>query len=103
MPHPKNHMKLRGDIHPPEVEYDMAMSFDDAGEPRAFDDANLRMNDRPQASFVVLAIPEQESKADRMQALARRQVAARPALMALGAFVLGIVAMRMLKRGARGL
>jgi hypothetical protein len=32
MPHPKNHMKLTGDTHPPELEYEQAVEDD------AFDD-----------------------------------------------------------------
>jgi hypothetical protein len=97
-------MQLRGDIHPPEVEQEnMAMNFDDEGEPRQFDDANLHVADAPQQrAFVVLAIPE-ETRGQKVRALARRQVAMRPGLMALGAFVLGVVAMRMLKRGANAL
>jgi hypothetical protein len=97
-------MKQRGDIHPPEVEYDMAMTFDEEGEPRQFDDVELRRADttqQQQPALVVFAIPEEQSPTQRMQSVARRQVASRPALMALGAFVLGIVAMRLLRRGAR--
>jgi hypothetical protein len=34
MPHPKNRLKLTGDTHPPEVEYDLLDEDDETDEPR---------------------------------------------------------------------
>jgi hypothetical protein len=59
---------------------------------------------RPQQqALVILAIPEEEDASRRARAFARHQVATRPLFMALGALVLGMVAMRLLRRGARAL
>lgn len=111
MPHNPNRMKLRGDIHPPEVEYDLANNLDlalDEEEDAAtqaprLDDIDLRPDRPAEPGFVVLAVPDRVSAKDRAQQIAGRQLANRPMMAILGAFALGIVLARLLKKGARAL
>jgi hypothetical protein len=102
-------MKLRGDIHPPEVEYDLSTSLDleddadlQAEAPR-LDDIDLRLDEPAEPSIVVLAVPDRVGAAQKAQQIAGRQLAHRPMMAILGAFAFGILLARMLKKGARAL
>ena len=107
MPHTRNRMKLRGDIHPPEVEYDLSNDFDDdpavAAEPARLDDIDLRLDQPVEPAIVVLAVPDRMGARAKAQQIAGRQLANRPVVAMLGAFAFGIVLARMLKKGARAL
>ena len=108
MPHNPNRMKLRGDIHPPEVEYDLSTRLDDddselqTATPR-LDDIDLRLDEASETSLVVLAVPAATNTRGKAQQIAGRQLAHRPMIAILGAFGLGILLARMLKKGARAL
>jgi hypothetical protein len=43
MPHPKNHMKLTGDTHPPELDFDSADADNKLDAPAPEDDAEARV------------------------------------------------------------
>lgn len=101
MPHPRNRMKLTGDIHPPEVEYDLSTSLDtddDAlpAEAPRLDDADLRMDAPAEPSFVVLAVPATVRARGKAQQLAGRQLETRPVAAILGAFAIGALLARIL-------
>jgi hypothetical protein len=102
-------MKLRGDIHPPEVEYDLSTNLDldddtdlQAEAPR-LDDIDLRLDEPSEPAIVVLAVPDRVGPTQKAQEIAGRQLASRPMMAILGAFGLGILLARMLKKGARAL
>lgn len=108
MPHTRNRMKLRGDIHPPEVEYDLSTNLDDdeedlQAEALRLDDIDLRVDEPMAASVMVLAIPDRVGATAKAQQIAGRQLASRPAVAILGAFALGILLARMMKKGVRAL
>lgn len=111
MPHNPNRMKLRGDIHPPEVEYDLSTSLDVPldeaddlqSQSQRLDDVDLRLDQPAQPSFVVLAVPDRLTAKDKAQQIAGRQLASRPMMAMLGAFAFGILLARMMKKGARAL
>ncbi len=109
MPHTRNRMKLRGDIHPPEVEYDLSTNLDDdydddlqAEAPR-LDDIDLRAAQPMEPALVMLAAPDRLNAGQRAQQLAVRQLANRPMLVVLGAFAIGAAVAHMLKKGVRAL
>lgn len=107
MPHTRNRMKLRGDIHPPEVEYDLSTNFDDEEDLQAdalrLDDIDLRVDEPMETSVMVLAIPDRVGATAKAQQIAGRQLASRPVVAILGAFALGILLARMMKKGVRAL
>jgi hypothetical protein len=107
MPHTKNRMKLRGDIHPPEVEYDLSTNLDDDDELQAeatrLDDVDLRLDQPAEPAIMLLAVPERMGAKDKAQQIAGKQLANRPMVVMLGAFALGIVIARMVRKGARAL
>lgn len=94
MPSPRDRIKLTGDTHPPEVEFDLGA--DDG--PVAYDDANLVM-DQPAAPQAVEAQPQQRPEPARGRQgylnAAREQVRSRPVPALLGAFVLGLLLARL--------
>ena len=95
MPHPKNHMKLTGDTHPPEVEYDLDLDADDpatadyssAPQPTLADTrAPMRSGMQPTASQ-----PSFDAGTQRYFDAAREQVIARPYAALGAAFAVGFV------------
>jgi hypothetical protein len=107
MPHIRNRMKLRGDIHPPEVEYDLSTDLDDdpavPAEAARLDDIDLRLDQPAEPTIVVLAVPDRMGAREKAQQIAGRQLANRPMVAMLGAFAFGILLARMLKKGAHAL
>lgn len=92
MPSPRNRIKLTGDTHPPEVEYDLGA---DEG-PASFDDADLQ----PDEDTRTMSAPQPQPPsrpALRVHGTldaAREQVRSRPVATLLGAFVLGLLLAR---------
>lgn len=94
MPSPRNRIKLTGDTHPPEVEYDLGA---DEG-PVSFNDADLQ----PDEDTRSVSAPQPQSqtqwrpafRAQGTLAAAREQVRSRPVAALVGAFVLGMLLAR---------
>ena len=97
MPHPKNHMKLTGDIHPPEVEFDLDL---DREEGDATGDDTSMGADTAGTLRTTSTQPERlqmGAAADRYFDAAREQVRARPYAMLGAAMALGFVLARMFR------
>ena len=95
MPHPKNHMKLTGDIHPPEVEFDLDADFeDDEGEAAGLSTMSAMQpaEDRAMRADTLQAQGLQlGASADRYFDAAREQVRTKPFATLGAAFALGFV------------
>ncbi|MDB5900076.1 MAG: hypothetical protein JWP41_3678 [Ramlibacter sp.] len=102
MPHPKNRLKLTGDTHPPELEYDLAPDSDDTDADTTvasavarrsrLDDAALRMEDsQPAAEAFWLDEPA-------LATGARHFARTRPLASAGIALVVGYTLLKVLRR-----
>ena len=87
MPHPRKHLKLTGDTHPPEVEDDL-----EAGD-EATAEAPEAGGPSPAAAAAMEAVPARglmlDPASERYLDEARGQVRARPLAMLAGAFFAG--------------
>lgn len=92
MPSPRNRIKLTGDTHPPEVEYDLGP---DEG-PVSFNDADLQPDEETRSVSAPQPQPQWRPalRAQGTLAAAREQVRARPVAALVGAFVLGMLLAR---------
>ena len=87
MPHPRKHLKLTGDTHPPEVEDDLGVGEEAAAE------ASQEVIPSRAAAAAMAAVPPGNLRLDegteRYLDAARSQVRARPLAMLAGAFFAG--------------
>jgi hypothetical protein len=90
MPSPRNRIKLTGDTHPPEVEYDLGA---DEG-PLGFNDADLQPDEETPRASAPQAQARPLPRARGTLAAAREQVRSRPVATLVGAFVLGMLLAR---------
>lgn len=95
MPHPKNRLKLTGDTHPPEVEFDLDLDLEDretadfssAPQP-TLDEGGTPVRSRMQAPS---AQPSFEAGTQRYFDAAREQVRAKPYASLGAAFAVGFL------------
>jgi hypothetical protein len=108
MPHPKNHVKLTGDTHPPEVEFDLdtRLGDDDLDVDLGGASSMLRTDDGMGAGAAAMRQPVQQrmqqqmqlgASADRYFDAAREQVRAKPYATLGAAFALGFVLARLFR------
>lgn len=98
MPHPKNHLKLTGDTHPPEVEFDLDTRLDDEDLDADLGGASsmLRADSGMGGRTAAMQPPAQQqmqlgASADRYFDAAREQVRSKPYATLGAAFALGFV------------
>lgn len=97
MPHPKNHLKLTGDTHPPEVEFDLDLDLEDedTADSSSAPQPAMEQGSAPRRSRME-ARPQQPSFAqggatERYFEAAREQVRAKPYASLGAAFAVGFL------------
>lgn len=94
MPHPRNLMKQTGDIHPPEVEYDLDTDRDmDSGEATPRSEAPAGPVSMPAA----MALSAPEPGEPGLEEQARAQVRRNPVATLAAAFALGFVLVKLFR------
>lgn len=94
MPHPRNLMKHTGDIHPPEVEYDLQTDFDAEEErPVARTEAPRGRISMPATMALSAPQPDEPSFEEEARARVRRH----PLATLAAAFALGFVLVKLFR------
>lgn len=97
MPHPRNLMKHTGDIHPPEVEYDLDTDLDaDTADTGGEGDRGEAPRGRVSMP-ATMALSAPEPDAGSFEEQARAQVRRNPVATLAAAFALGFVLVKLFR------